>query len=343
MSLHMMIRGDMQGVRQRLRMQCLWVGALQDSADLPPWVTRGPPQWPMIDADKKTEINNSVLELFGLSESWSELQERCVDLYTSHLFNYPVEQHINIALEHEFQDIAGHHTKTIAQTPGVNFFQLAYRILHPMGWMSDATIDMYLNTLRDKYNVADKDEDIHIGYGLKFYTSPGGDERMPANMDHTISRKKLYSKTAVVFPVNMWQNHWVTLIIYPKEKRIVMYDFLFDAGVKHKPRMAAVKEWWNKWASGELDKRTSALPIAERGQYKIPDDGVVVHGRSNNSFYVEQTDGESCGIYVCVLCKCIAEGCMPTPELMNRTTMRMQHRYMIAKEILDYHKTLSKQ
>jgi Ulp1 family protease len=146
----------------------------------------------------------------------------------------------------------------------------------------------------------------------------------------------------------MWGNHWVTLIIYPKEKRIVMYDFLYDENdendenVNHKPRMEAVKKWWNKWTSDKLDKRASALPIAERGQYEIPDDGVVVHGRSNNSFGVQQTDGVSCGIYVCVLCKCIAEGCMPTPELMNKTTMSVQHRYMIAKEILDYHETLPK-
>jgi hypothetical protein len=64
---------------------------------------------------------------------------------------------------------------------------------------------------------------------------------------------------------------------------------------------------------------------------------VVVCGHSNNPCGITQDDNVSCGIYVCVLCKCIAEGSMPTPELMNKHTISVQHRYMIANEIIAAH------
>jgi hypothetical protein len=101
-----------------------------------------------------------------------------------------------IAARHNFTDIAGHDTRTIAKEPDIDFFKFAYRILHEGGWMNNGTIDMYINTLRANYSVAGKDDDIHIGFGLRFLTSHPGSENMGVGMDHTITRKKVIQQNS---------------------------------------------------------------------------------------------------------------------------------------------------
>ena len=123
----------------------------------------------------------------------------------------------------------------------------------------------------------------------------------------------------MVMPLNVGKNHWITVIIRPYEQSIWVYDFLYLKSQTRYKRIIRIQYWWNKHIATPL-----GLPEITR----------VHKNRDLNG--IQQHNGDSCGVYVCVLCKCIMEGALPTNNVLNDALMETEHRRMIFTDIWDY-------
>ena len=99
-------------------------------------------------------------------------------------------------------------------------------------------------------------------------------------------KKQLFDVEKILIPYNLGDNHWVLIVIYPKEKEIGFFDSLYAA---NQAVVKKIKNLFMELARDPVINKSQIIKEADVNQWKINESLKSAH----------QVNGKDCGVFLC--------------------------------------------
>lgn len=167
--------------------------------------------------------------------------------------------------------------------------------LAPQTWLNDEIINFHMGMLIEDINKKPINERTSIVMNTFFYERLM-DEKETGSFTYknvvrwTIKFENVLTKDLIVIPINQNNTHWVLVVVYPMEKRIVYYDSMYKTQGIGQNYLKNVLRWLSLEAIGSKKyNKPSAPGNFDQSEWSLIDGCIGVP---------QQGNGFDCGVYV---------------------------------------------
>jgi hypothetical protein len=198
-----------------------------------------------------------------------------------------------------------------------------FKCLHTSAWLNDEIINFYLQILKQRDTELCQ---LHSDRKPSYFFSSYFMAKLLEGGCYSYKRVKRWAKGVDMFaqdkifvPINIQNNHWVLVVVYMQEKKIVYYDSFKSSNTRY---VNVILQWLQ---DSFREKKNGILDIQEwKRIYETNQNGEQICGQPR------QKNGRDCGVFVIMACDYLSDN---LPLWYNRKIIP-QWRYNIGAAVL---------